>query len=103
MSDELANVEETNWFKKIVDEIEENPDEEYDYTQGVLIKPTGVYLLDWVEGGVDSVKITHPFKQLSNSIRVEEGVTFEHIFNHVMNNIELCNTIFASHLGYFDL
>ena len=73
-----------------------------EFTTGILVKRDGLYRRSWY-GGQHEERIDSFFPFLNEPLQVENDITFEDFFNHVMNEHELVNVIFASQLGGFDL
>jgi len=74
-----------------------------EFTRGILIKKDGIYYRDWDDGEQLENKVESFIPYLNEEIRVEDDITFEDFFNHVMDNHEIISVIFASQLGHFDL
>lgn len=74
-----------------------------DFTRGVLVKKDGLYMRDWDDGEQLERKVDSFIPHLNEELRVEDDVTFEDFFNHVMNEHEMVTIVFASQLGHFDL
>ena len=74
-----------------------------EFTSGLLVKKDGLYIRDWDDGKQVEKKVDSFIPYLNEEIRVEDDVTFEDFFNHIMDEYKLVTIIFASQLGHFDL
>lgn len=71
-------------------------------SHGIVVKKDGLFRYYW-DSGQQIKKIDSMLMWLHYPLYLDDNITFEDFFNHVMNDVELASIIFYSHLGGYSL